>query len=71
MLEIDPDVLLHRFGYSSYDVDAIQQPLAEDSVGSELTAVQNDRVYNSGTPTQGPLTNRFQLEMTAKQLSPE
>jgi ABC-type Fe3+-hydroxamate transport system substrate-binding protein len=72
MLEIDPDVILHRFGVASYyDVGEIRQTLAEHPVGGQLTAVENDRVYPSGNPLQGPLMNLFQLEMTAKQLYPE
>ncbi|WP_410767635.1 ABC transporter substrate-binding protein [Haloferax sp. DFSO60] len=72
MLEIDPDVLLHSFGVASYyDVNSIEQTLADHPVGSELSAVKNGRVYPSGNPVQGPIMNLFQLEMTAKQLFPE
>jgi len=42
----------------------------EDAVGSEITAVQNDRVHPQGARYQGPILNLFQLEMTAKQLYP-
>ncbi|WP_424009371.1 ABC transporter substrate-binding protein [Haloferax denitrificans] len=72
MLEIDPDVLLHSYGIDSYyDVASIRQRLEDHPVGSELSAVRNDRVYPSGTPVQGPIMNLFQLEMTAKQLYPD
>jgi ABC-type Fe3+-hydroxamate transport system substrate-binding protein len=72
MLELDPDVILHRYGIAShYDVSQIRQTLADHSVGGQLTAVENGRVYPSGNPVQGPLMNLFQLEMTAKQLYPE
>ncbi|KTG07774.1 ABC transporter substrate-binding protein [Haloprofundus marisrubri] len=72
MLEIDPDIILHPYGIASYyDVGQIRQTLENHPVGSQMTAVQNGRVYPSGTPTQGPLMNLFQLEMTAKQLYPE
>ncbi|MFC7205446.1 ABC transporter substrate-binding protein [Haloferax namakaokahaiae] len=72
MLEIDPDVLLHSFCVASYyDVNDIEQTLAEHPVGGELSAVKNGRVYPSGNPVQGPIMNLFQLEMTAKQLFPE
>ncbi|MFC5368740.1 ABC transporter substrate-binding protein [Salinirubrum litoreum] len=72
MLEIDPEVILHRFGVASYyDVNEIRQTLAEHPIGGQLTAVETDRVYPSGNPLQGPLMNLFQLEMTAKQLYPE
>ncbi len=72
LLELDPDVILHQYGIASYyDVAAIRETIADDPVGSDLTAIQNDRFYPSGTPVQGPLMNLFQLEMTAKQLYPE
>jgi hypothetical protein len=72
MLELDPDVILHSQGISGFfDVAEIRKTLENHPVGSELTAVQNDRVYSSGTPFQGPLMNLFQLEMTAKQLYPD
>ncbi|WP_148413984.1 ABC transporter substrate-binding protein [Haloferax sp. KTX1] len=72
MLEIDPDVLLHSYGIDSYyDVAAIRRDLENHPVGSELSAVRNDRVFPSGTPVQGPIMNLFQLEMTAKQLYPD
>ncbi|ELZ59249.1 MULTISPECIES: ABC transporter substrate-binding protein [unclassified Haloferax] len=72
MLEIDPDVLLHSYGIDSYyDVASIRETLEDHPIGSELSAVQNDRVYPSGTPVQGPIMNLFQLEMTAKQLYPD
>jgi ABC-type Fe3+-hydroxamate transport system substrate-binding protein len=72
MLAVDPDVILHSQGISGFfDVAEIRETLEDHPVGSELTAVQNDRVYTSGTPFQGPLMNLFQLEMTAKQLYPD
>ena len=70
MLEIDPAVILHRYGITTYDVNSVQQTLEDDPVGSQLSAVQNDRVYAGAYPVQGPLMNLFQLEMTAKQLYP-
>jgi ABC-type Fe3+-hydroxamate transport system substrate-binding protein len=72
LLEIDPDVILHRYGIDSYyDVGSIRETIADDPVGGELTAIENDRLYAGGHPVQGPLMNLFQLEMTAKQLYPE
>ncbi|MFW5949572.1 MAG: ABC transporter substrate-binding protein [Halolamina sp.] len=72
MLEIDPVVILHRYGINShYDVGEIRRTIADDPVGSDLTAVKNDQIYAGAHPVQGPLMNLFQLEMTAKQLSPE
>ena len=72
LLEIDPDVILHRYGIDSYyDVGSIRETISEDPVGGELTAIENDRLYAGGHPVQGPLMNLFQLEMTAKQLYPD
>lgn len=72
LLEIDPDVPLHRYGIRScYDVTEIRRELGDHPVGSQLSAVKNDRVYPSGHRVQGPLMNLFQPEMTAKQLYPE
>ena len=72
MLEADPDVILHIFAVTPwYDWDEIPETLRGDPIGRELTAIQNDRLYASGTSFQGPLTNLLQLEMTAKQLYPE
>lgn len=71
LLEVDPDVILHQFGIASfYDVASIRETIASDPVGEQLSAIQNDRLYPSGNPVQGPLMNLFQLEMTAKQLYP-
>jgi ABC-type Fe3+-hydroxamate transport system substrate-binding protein len=72
MLEADPDVILHIFAVTPwYDWDTVPKTLREDPLGRELAAIQNDRLYASGTSFQGPLTNLLQLEMTAKQLYPE
>jgi hypothetical protein len=45
--------------------------LTYGGVGGALLAIQEGRFYPGGNPVQGPLANRFQLEMTAKQLYPE
>ncbi|MFC6905897.1 ABC transporter substrate-binding protein [Halalkalicoccus tibetensis] len=72
MLEIDPEVILHRYGIASYyDVGAIRETLADHPVAGQLTAVEEGRVYPSGDPEQGPIMNLFQLEMAAKQLYPD
>ncbi|ESP89970.1 ABC transporter substrate-binding protein [Candidatus Halobonum tyrrellensis] len=72
LLEIDPDVILHRYGVGDYyDVSAIREEIADHPVGGQLSAIENDRFYASADPVQGPLMNLFQLEMTAKQLYPE
>jgi len=72
MLELDPDVLIHNFGTGGFD-ERYQSmlELKDDSVGSELSAVQNDRLYGGGDSMQGPIWNLFQIEMAAKQIYPE
>jgi ABC-type Fe3+-hydroxamate transport system substrate-binding protein len=72
LLEVDPDIILHQYGIASYyNVNEIRKTLQNNAIGSQLTAIQNDRFYPSGNPTQGPIMNLFQLEMTAKQLYPK
>jgi len=72
LLEADPDAILALWTVTdTFDFETLTRNLAADPVGSELSAVQNGRVYPQGTRWQGPLLNLFQLEMTAKQLYPE
>ncbi|GGM60385.1 ABC-type Fe3+-hydroxamate transport system substrate-binding protein [Halarchaeum rubridurum] len=72
MAEADPDVILHLWGMTSrYDMADVRERLRSHPVGSDLSAVQNDRVYAQGMRYQGPLMNLFQIEMTAKQLYPD
>ncbi|GAA0214711.1 ABC transporter substrate-binding protein [Halobaculum roseum] len=72
LLEADPDAILALWTVTdTFDFGELKRNLRDDPVGSELSAVRNDRVYPQGTRWQGPLMNLFQLEMTAKQLYPE
>jgi len=73
LLERDPDVLLFfgGIGYWFDQYEETKKELEDDSVGKELTAIQNDRFYRGGTFDQGIPLNMFQLEMTAKQLYPD
>ncbi len=72
MAEADPDVILHLWGVTPrYEMASVQDRLRSHPVGSDLTAVQNDRVYAQGMRYQGPLMNLFQIERTAKQLYPD
>jgi hypothetical protein len=72
MLEADPDVFLHLWGVTpSYSMAETRSTLESHPVGSELQAVQNDRVHAAGMRYQGPIMNLFQLEMGAKQLYPD
>jgi len=72
MAEADPDVILHLWGMTPrYATAEARRTLRDHPVGSQLSAVKNDRVYAQGMRYQGPIMNLFQLEMTAKQLYPE
>ena len=72
LLEHDPDAFVFHFGVGNQEAlpEAIEA-MREDSLGSQLSAVQNDRLYMGGTAYQGPIINLFQTEMLAKQLYPE
>ncbi|GGN95456.1 ABC transporter substrate-binding protein [Haloarcula pellucida] len=72
LLEADPEVLLVLGPMTGhFNLDEIRQRLENDEVASEITAVQEGRVYAQGARRQGPILNLFQLEMTAKQLYPD
>ncbi|MFC4405354.1 ABC transporter substrate-binding protein [Haloarchaeobius iranensis] len=72
LLEADPDVLLVLGPMSAYhDIAEIRSRLESHAVASQLTAVQEGRVYTQGARRQGPILNLFQTEMAAKQLYPE
>ncbi|SFG78936.1 ferrichrome-binding protein [Halopelagius inordinatus] len=72
MLEADPDVILTLGGmHPDTDMAEIRRGFEEHSVGRELSAVRNGRVYAQGARYQGPILNLFQTEMTAKQLYPD
>ncbi len=76
LLEADPDVLIanNAFGYTD-SIDDFQtnvvDVMRQDELGSQLTAVQNGRVYRGGKNVQGPIINLFQTEIAAKQVFPE
>lgn len=72
MADANPDVILALGGmHPQTDMAGIRSGLEDDPVGSDLTAVEDDRVYAQGARYQGPILNLFQIEMTAKQLYPE
>ncbi|SDE97314.1 ABC-type Fe3+-hydroxamate transport system, substrate-binding protein [Halorubrum xinjiangense] len=72
ILEADPDVILYLGGFEpETDMAGRRTAFEEDPVGSEVTAVKNDRIHPQGARYQGPVLNLFQLEMTAKQLYPD
>ncbi|MFC6725646.1 ABC transporter substrate-binding protein, partial [Halobium palmae] len=72
MLEADPDVILHLWGITpSRSMADTRASLEDHPVGSQLSAVRNDRVHVAGMRYQGPIMNLFQIEMGAKQLYPD
>jgi iron complex transport system substrate-binding protein len=74
LLEIDPEVILVR-GHERKSAqefrDVVLAYMQDHPVGSELTAVQNGRVYRGGYIHQGPIQNLFLTERAAKQLYPD
>jgi iron complex transport system substrate-binding protein len=81
LLEVDPEILVVHWGIGttgdtdSFSASAFREqyvtPMADDPVGSQLTAVQNGNVYPGAYGEQGPLVNLLQTEMKAQQLYPE
>jgi ABC-type Fe3+-hydroxamate transport system substrate-binding protein len=72
MLEADPDALLHNFDWTGVrERTEAFFALEEHPIGKELTAVQNDRLYATGSGLQGPIMNIFQIEIAAKQIYPD
>jgi iron complex transport system substrate-binding protein len=74
LLELDPDVLVVHWTIQLSDEEFAAQfadPFEDDPVGSELSAVANDRIVKGGTAEQGPMINLFQTERTAEQLYPD
>ena len=74
LLEYDPDVLVFHFGVSHSTESGFEERvevMREDPVGSELSAVQDDRLVRGGTPYQGPILNLFQTEQAARQFYPD
>ncbi len=72
LLDADPDAFVFHFGVVNQDeTQSTIEAMGQDPLGSDLSAVQNDRLYMGGTAYQGPIINLFQTEMLAKQLYPE
>ncbi|MEZ3117211.1 ABC transporter substrate-binding protein [Halobaculum sp. MBLA0147] len=81
LLAVDPEILVIHWGIGrTGDGDGFSraafreqyvEPMEDHPVGSQLTAVENRRVYPGAYGEQGPITNLLQTEMTAQQLFPE
>ncbi|WP_224447235.1 ABC transporter substrate-binding protein [Haloprofundus salilacus] len=74
MLEVDPEIIVFHWGIT-YEAEAFRSrfvdPLENDTVGKELTAVKEGNLYPGGTAEQGPIINLFQTEMLAQQQYPD
>lgn len=74
MLEVDPDVIMVR-GHERQSAaefrDTVLSFMENHEVASQLTAVENGRVYRGGYLHQGPIHNFFLTERAAKQLYPD
>ena len=73
LLTIDPDVILirgHQEKSPAEFRETVLSYMRDHPVGSELTAVQNGRVYRGGLLWEGPVQNLFLTEQGAKQLYP-
>ncbi|WP_248896632.1 ABC transporter substrate-binding protein [Haloplanus halobius] len=74
LLEIDPEVILirgHERKSPTEFRDTVLAYMRDHPAGSELTAVQNGRVYRGGYLYQGPIHNLFLTERAAQQLYPD
>ncbi|RLM95042.1 ABC transporter substrate-binding protein [Haloarcula sp. Atlit-7R] len=74
LLAVDPDVILvrgHERKSATEFRETVLQFMRDHSVGSQLTAVQNGRVYRGGYLRQGPIQNFFLTERAAQQLYPD
>ncbi|NLV07998.1 ABC transporter substrate-binding protein [Haloarcula rubripromontorii] len=73
LLEVDPDAIVFQYGFSHVSAEEFEsrmETMRSDPVGSQLSAVQNDRLYRGGTAYQGPVVNLFQTEAAARQFYP-
>jgi len=74
LLDIDPDAIAVRIQgeiTDAYFDREIRSHLEDHDVASELTAVQEGRVFYSGLTYQGPILHLFQLERAAHGIYPE
>jgi iron complex transport system substrate-binding protein len=74
LLEVDPEYLLLR-GHEDKSAAEFESTvgafMADHSVASQLTAVQNGNVYRGGPIYQGPISNLFLTERVATSVYPD
>ncbi|WP_247730387.1 ABC transporter substrate-binding protein [Halovivax limisalsi] len=74
LLEVDPDAIVFQYGFTHVSAEAFEARLdamRDDPIGSQLQAVQTDRLYRGGGSYQGPIVNLFQTEAAARQFYPD
>jgi len=74
LLDIDPDALAVRIEgdiSNEYFRTNVVDHLQNHDVASELSAVQDGRVFYAGQTYQGPIIHLFQLEMAAQGVYPD
>lgn len=74
MLEVDPDVVLirgHEEKTAEEFADTVLAFMEGHDVASELTAVQEGRVFRGGPIYQGPIQHLFNLERAATAVFPD
>ena len=74
LLEVDPDALLirgHEHKSREEFRDTVVAYMRDHDAGSELAAVQDDRVFRGGPIYQGPIQNLFLTERFAKLFFPD
>ncbi|WP_459191685.1 ABC transporter substrate-binding protein [Halosimplex sp. J119] len=75
MLEVDPDSLLLRYHEEGKTREEFENSvlgyMRDHEIGSQLTAVQEGRVFRGGPIYAGPLHNLFMIERYAKAYFPE
>lgn len=77
LLDVDPEIVVYHAGMNivrdtetSFEADIVE-PLRNDPVAGEVTAVKEGHVYPHHEFEQGPVINLFNTEQLAKALYPE
>jgi len=77
LLEVDPEIIVYHTGLNMIREPGtdfqktVVQPLQEDSVAGEVTAIEEDRILPWHEFEQGPIMNLFNIELLAKGLYPD
>jgi len=77
LLEVDPDAIVYHTGLNMLREpetdfeEIVTQPLQEDPVAGEVTAIADGRIYPWHEFEQGPIINLFNIELLAKGLYPD